>query len=353
MRISIRNENDSDFAYVEAMTRYCFWNVYKPGCDEHVMVHNIRKSKDYIKKLDFVAELDGKIVGHILCSKSKICDDFGNVVDYEHIISIGPICVLPQWQSKGIGSLLIEQVKSVAMSMGYKGINLYGNPAYYHRFGFVDAKEYGISTPDGSNMDAFMVVELKKGGLDKIQGRCHESDAFNVSANELNSFEQKFIGRWTENSEKVTFDYSRIKQEFENSGKTIPINLEDNHNLTKKEQLEINPCGTYCGDCEDYGVVCDGCRNRDGRPLWYALFDKEETCGYYSCTKEKGLHDCSQCTKMPCAKYFEYPDPNMSDDFKQYWFKLRMENFNQINIVQDINVKDTYKENEESFNNKK
>ena len=115
---------------------------------------------------------------------------------------------------------------------------------------------------------------------------------------------------------------------------------------------EINPCGTYCDGCEDYGVVCDGCRNRNGIPLWYHLYDKKEPCCYYQCCENKGKHDCSQCGQLPCDKFFEYPDPNMSDDFKQWWFKLRMDNFNKLRETNLIEVEDDFEKMLESIGKK-
>lgn len=70
---------------------------------------------------------------------------------------------------------------------------------------------------------------------------------------------------------KSELDYTRIKEEFKNMGKAFPLNEKECVGLTETEKMEITPCGTYCGKCEDYGVVCDGCRNRLGRPIWFKL----------------------------------------------------------------------------------
>lgn len=147
-------------------------------------------------------------------------------------------------------------------------------------------------------------------------------------------------------------DYTKIKEEFKNAGVEF-AKSDEVGGLNEKELMEINPCGTYCGTCEDYGVVCDGCRNREGSPLWYKLFGKKETCCYYSCAQNNQYHNCSQCKNVPCDHFFEYPDPNMTDEFKQMWFKLRMENFNKINQTKTIDIKDTYPENETLYKGKK
>lgn len=198
------------------------------------MVHKLRKTKEFLPELDFVAECEGKMVGNVICSLAKIVNDQNIIMDDSNIVAIGPICVLPQFQKLGIGSMLIEQVKKAAKDQGYKGLVLYGDPSYYHRFGFVDAKVYFITTPDGSNFDAFMMLELDEHSLDGIQGRCHESEAFEVSKEELELFERNFIGKIGCNNTGCSdlggsilnpskLDYSRIKEEFMNAGVEFPL----------------------------------------------------------------------------------------------------------------------------------
>ena len=63
MNIIIRNETPSDYHAVEALTRESFWNVYKPGADEHYFVHMMRSHPDFIPELAFVLEKDGEIIG--------------------------------------------------------------------------------------------------------------------------------------------------------------------------------------------------------------------------------------------------------------------------------------------------
>ena len=150
---------------------------------------------------------------------------------------------------------------------------------------------------------------------------------------------------------KSELDYTRIKEEFKNMGKAFPLNEKECVGLTETEKMEITSCGTYCGKCEDYGVVCDGCRNRLGRPIWFNLYDITEICSYYECCEEKECHDCSQCQRVPCGHFFEYPDPNMPSDIKQMWFKLRMENFMAQNQDLHLEIANTFEENEKFYLN--
>lgn len=73
--INLRLEEPKDYKEVEHLTREAFWNVYGPGCDEYYIIHIMRKSNAFIKELDIIAEVEGKIVGNIVYSKAKILGD--------------------------------------------------------------------------------------------------------------------------------------------------------------------------------------------------------------------------------------------------------------------------------------
>lgn len=189
MYLIIRLEKESDYKKVENVTREAFWNKYKPGCDEHLVVHNIRKTNSFVKELDFVACNEEEVISNILYSKAKVVDDYNE----EHeVLCMGPISVLPSYQRKGIGSLLMKHSIKAARMLGYSGIILYGNPNYYHRFGFEDAKKYGIKTARGDNFQEFMALELNEGSLDSINGKFYDDPAYNTEAGELEKFEKQF-----------------------------------------------------------------------------------------------------------------------------------------------------------------
>ncbi len=74
MNINIRLETKYDYLKVEELTREAFWNLYTPGCDEHYLCHILRDHKDFIRELDYVAEIDGNIVGSIMYTKSMLIE---------------------------------------------------------------------------------------------------------------------------------------------------------------------------------------------------------------------------------------------------------------------------------------
>ena len=179
----------NDYRQVEELTREAFWDLYKPGCDEHLMVHQLRKSPAYIPELDMLACDGDKLVGHILYTRSYVLSEDGQK---HEVISFGPISVLPVYQRQGIGSALIERTKVIAKGLGYKGIFIYGNPEYYHRFGFVNAERFYITTPYGNNFEDFMGLELSEYSLDGIRGKLYEDLAFQIDPVKLESFDRTF-----------------------------------------------------------------------------------------------------------------------------------------------------------------
>lgn len=189
MNLLIKQTLPEDFAITENITREAFWNIYKPGCSEHLVLHNLRKRQNYIKELDLVALYNKQIVGHIFSTKAVVIDSLNN--KYE-ILCVGPLSVLPDFQKKGIGEKLLKESIRLSKVFGFRGMILYGNPDYYHRFGFKNAKNYEITTKDYQNFEPFMALELFKNSLFDVKGRFIEDESFNVNEEELKEFEKNF-----------------------------------------------------------------------------------------------------------------------------------------------------------------
>ena len=185
----IRSEKENDYRTVEELIRKAFWNLYIPGCNEHFILHKLRKSSDFIPELDFVAEKEGQIVGQIVYSRGNI--KYIQGVEKE-VISFGPVSVLPAFQKQGIGSSLIIHTINLARNMRFSAICIYGDPRYYSRFGFRCAEKYEIKTADDKFAVALLVLELKQGVLNNIPGRFIESSAFEVDENEFAQYDADF-----------------------------------------------------------------------------------------------------------------------------------------------------------------
>ena len=173
MKINFRLESTEDHYAVEALTREAFWKFWEAErtiCDEHLLVHRLRTVSSFIPELNIVAEFEGRIVGHIIYTKSKIVDDAEH--EYE-TLTFGPLSVLPEYQNMGIGKALMLHSFDKAKTLGYRAVIIFGHPDYYPRVGFQRAAEFGITTADGNTFDPFMVYPLYDNALDGVFGRYH------------------------------------------------------------------------------------------------------------------------------------------------------------------------------------
>ena len=192
MEIQIRNEKEKDYREVEELTREAFWNLYVPGANEHFIVHNLRKSKNFIKELDFVAVYEDRIVGNIIYTLSYIEDESNKK---HEVITFGPVSVMPEFQNKGIGRKLIEYSIKKATDLSYKAIIIYGYPDYYSKYGFKGGKNYGICTPEGTYMKALQVLELQENALNGIHGKFLQDDGFYPDESESEKFDKTFTDK--------------------------------------------------------------------------------------------------------------------------------------------------------------
>lgn len=160
----IRPETENDCREVENLTREAFWNVYKPGCDEHYFVHCMRSHPDFIPELAFVLEIDGRIVGNIMYTKAWLEDENGQ---RKEILSFGPLCIAPACQRLKLGRALILHSFDAARKLGYDVNITFGNPGNYVGSGFVSCRKKNVSfVVDGNFPTALLVCELVPGALD-------------------------------------------------------------------------------------------------------------------------------------------------------------------------------------------
>jgi predicted N-acetyltransferase YhbS len=188
VEIELRQEEEKDYRLVEEVTREAFWDLYVPGCNEHFLVHNLRKTEEFVKELDFVAFCNYDILGNIVYAEAKVR---GNDREYT-VLTFGQVSVLPEYQKKGIGSWLINHTVKLAKEMGYKAILIYGDPEYYKRFGFKASKEYGITNRDKKYPAALQVLELYPGALTGIEGIFDEGRVYEIDGNEAAEFDKRF-----------------------------------------------------------------------------------------------------------------------------------------------------------------
>ena len=187
--IHIRNENENDYREVEEITRKAFYNLYVPGCCEHYLVHIMRDHQDFTSALDFVIEYDGKLVGNIMYTKAKFVDEKGQE---KEILTFGPVSILPEYQRRGFGKMLISYSFDKAMALGYDTVVIFGNPNNYVTNEFKSCKKYNVCLKNGKYPTAMMVKELRANVLEDKKWIYYESPVMDVDIKKADAFDAEF-----------------------------------------------------------------------------------------------------------------------------------------------------------------
>ncbi|HOC33387.1 MAG TPA: N-acetyltransferase [Ruminococcus flavefaciens] len=170
----IRKETKNDYREVENLNREAFWNLSVPGCSEHYFVHVMRDHKDFIPELAHVLEIGGKIVGCVMYCKGLLKDEEGNE---KTILTMGPLCVHPDYQRQGIGKALLEYTFALGRKMGYDTVINFGNPDNYVARGYKSCKKYNVCLEGDIFPAALLVKELTEGALDGRKWYYYQCDA--------------------------------------------------------------------------------------------------------------------------------------------------------------------------------
>ena len=190
--IEIRLVKETEFNTVENVVRDCFYGLFRPRCVEHFIVHRARENGWLVKATDYCITLDGQIVGHIMYTHANILLDNGLDKD---VLVLGPICILPQHQKKGLGTKLAQFTLDLATKYGYGAVVAIGNPKFFGKLGFVPAKQYNIYYAKLSRdkpAPFFMVRELQPGYLDDTDATFEPSEVFAVTMDEVEQFDKNF-----------------------------------------------------------------------------------------------------------------------------------------------------------------
>lgn len=170
----IRLETEKDYYEVENLAREAFWNLSFPGCSEHYFMHVLRQHEAFIPELDYVIESDGKILGCVMYSVSKLVDKNGHE---KAVLTMEPICVLPEYQRKGISRMLLDHTFAKAVEMGYDTVINFGNPDNYVARGYKSCKKYNVSLEGDYYPAALLVKELKEGALEGKKWTYYQNSA--------------------------------------------------------------------------------------------------------------------------------------------------------------------------------
>ena len=188
----IRLETSKDHTEVEHLVRESFWNVYRPGCLEHYVLHCLRDNPDFIPELDFVMEKDGVIIGQNIFMRTSIAADDGRSIP---ILTMGPICIANALKRQGYGKILLDYSLEQAAKLGAGAVCFEGNIDFYGKSGFTYASNYGIryhGLPEGEDTSFFLCKELIPGYLDGITGEYATPSGYFVDEGEAEEFDKHF-----------------------------------------------------------------------------------------------------------------------------------------------------------------
>ena len=185
--ITFRLERKEDYKNTENLVRESFWNVYRPGCAEHYVLHCYRSDSAFVPELDFLMEIDGKLIGQVIYVKAEIdCSDGEKLP----IMTFGPICVAPEFKRKGYGKKLLDYSMERAKELGVGALAITGNIDFYGKSGFVPAKTKGVRYYDDPEADYFLIKELAPGFLNGVSGTYRDPEGYFVAEKNPEEFEE-------------------------------------------------------------------------------------------------------------------------------------------------------------------
>ena len=189
---TIRGETEADYRAVENLVRESFWNVYRPGCSEHLVIHLLRDDASFVKELSFVMEKDGHIIGQNVFAKTVIQTDEGKPVP---VLTMGPICIAREYQRKGYGKALLDYSLEQAAQLGFGAVLFEGNIAFYGKSGFDYASNFGIryhDLPENADSSFFLCRELIPGYLKSVSGVYQTPSVYYVKDEAVEEFDRLF-----------------------------------------------------------------------------------------------------------------------------------------------------------------
>ena len=188
----IRLEEKEDHREVENLVRESFWNVYRPGCSEHYVIHVLREDPAFVKELDLVMEKDGRLIGQNMFMRTVILSDDGRKIP---VLTMGPIGITPDLKRRGYGKILLDHSLEKAAAMGYGAVLFEGDIGFYGKSGFDYASKFGIryhDLPEGADDSFFLCRELISGYLDGVTGVYQTPAGYYVKDADVEVFDRDF-----------------------------------------------------------------------------------------------------------------------------------------------------------------
>jgi len=192
---TIRLEREDDRREAENLVREAFWNVYRPGCLEHYVLHCLRSEPGFVRELDLVMERVGRLIGQVVFVRTALHADDGREIP---IMTMGPICITPDLQGKGYGKFLLDSALEKAAALGCGALCFEGNIGFYGKSGFSFARNFGLryhGLPPGADDSFFLCRELIPGYLKGVTGEYATPQGYLVDEKDAEEFDSSFPPR--------------------------------------------------------------------------------------------------------------------------------------------------------------
>lgn len=167
----IRKEEPKDYEIIYSVVKAAFDSAEHSDGNEQDLVNALRKGDAFIPDLSLVAEIDGKIIGHIMFTRAKVGEDT--------VLVLAPLSVLPEYQRRGIGVSLIKEGHKIADELGYAYSIVLGSQRYYPQTGYLPADQFGIKPSFDVPNENFMACKIKEAASD-IQGIIKYAKEFGI-----------------------------------------------------------------------------------------------------------------------------------------------------------------------------
>ena len=167
----IRREEAEDYEAVRQVVQAAFAGVERADGTEQDLVEELRKSEAFLPELSLVAEIDGRIAGHILFTKARAGDT--------PVLALAPLSVLPEYQGRGVGTALIREGHRIAGELGFGYSVVLGSETYYPRAGYRPAETFGIEPPPGFPRENFMAYKIGE-NAPEVSGTMRYAEEFGI-----------------------------------------------------------------------------------------------------------------------------------------------------------------------------
>lgn len=149
----IRQETSNDYKEVYELITEAFATAEHADGNEQDLVVALRKGNAFIPELSLVAEVENKLVGHILFTKAKVNNDI--------VLVLAPLSIKPEYQKQSIGTALTTEGHKIAKKLDYQYSLVLGSATYYPRVGYIPAEQIGIEVSEGIPTENFMAIKLQ------------------------------------------------------------------------------------------------------------------------------------------------------------------------------------------------